>query len=83
MSRKENERDQKKREKGEGHSKEEKPQRTGKEELLGVIGHRQKAEKIMKGTRRGVGMKGSEDHYILFLLLNATKHKGIQNQTAN
>lgn len=72
-----------KREKGEGHSKEEKPQRTGKEEILGVMGHRQMIEKIMKGTRRGVGMKGNEDHYTLFLPLKATKHKGIQDQTAN
>lgn len=40
-------------------------------------------EKIMKGTRRGVGMKGNEDHYTLFLLLKATKRKGVQDQTAN
>ena len=82
MARKENERDQRKREKGEGQSGKEEAQGTGKEELLGVAEHREKTEKATE-ARRGMGRKRNEDRYALFFPLKATKHNGIKDQTSS
>lgn len=44
---------------------------------------REKTEKTVVGTMTVTRRKGNEHHYTLFLLLAATKHKRIKDQTVN